>query len=81
MIVHEPSMNWQIEKHYFPSFKPLVDTLRVYSTKSSSGQHRSGKAFRVPPEFSGTPLNNFIHKLFDGRDKELGLILRKFLAS
>ena len=66
-----------MEKRYFPSFKPLVYILRVYSTKSSSGQHRSGKSFRVPPEFSGTPLNNFIHKLFDGRDKELSVILGK----
>ena len=34
MIVHEPAMNWQMEKRYFPSFKPLVYILRVYSTKS-----------------------------------------------
>lgn len=41
---------------------------------------QSGKAFRVPPEFSGTPLNNFIHKLFDGRDRELSVILGKLLS-
>ena len=39
-----------------------------------------GKAFRVPPEFFGTPLNNFIHKLFDGRDGELSVILGKLLS-
>ena len=41
---------------------------------------QSGKAFRVPPEFSGTPLNNFIHELFDGRDRELSVILGKLLS-
>lgn len=28
-------MNWQIEKRYFPSFKPLVDILRMYLASSS----------------------------------------------
>ena len=36
MIVHEPAMNWQIEKRYFPSFKPLVYILRMYSTNSET---------------------------------------------
>ena len=47
--------------------------------RSGLGIMQSGKSFRVPPEFSGTPLNNFIQKLFDGRDKELSVILGKLL--
>ena len=48
--------------------------------RSGLGIMKSGKAFRVPPEFSGTPVDNFIHKLFDGRDKELSVILGKLLS-
>jgi hypothetical protein len=29
----------------------------------------------VPPEFSGTPLDNFVHRLFDGKEDELESIL------
>ena len=48
--------------------------------RSGLGIMQSGKAFRVPPEFSGTPLNNFIHKLFDVRDREQSAILGKLLT-
>jgi hypothetical protein len=34
----------------------------------------------VPPEFSGTPLDNVVYRLFDGKEDELESILFGLLA-
>jgi hypothetical protein len=34
----------------------------------------------VPPEFSGTPLDNVVHRLFNGKEDELESILFGLLA-
>ena len=43
--------------------------------RSGYGIMIGGKSFRVPPQFSGTPQNNFVHQVFDGKDKELESIM------
>jgi hypothetical protein len=44
--------------------------------RSGGGYMSLGKTWRVPPEFSGTPTNNFITRSFDGRDNEIINILK-----
>ena len=45
------------------------------SGRSGLGVMTGGQGWRVPPELSGTSFDNFIHHLFDGREKELTQIL------
>lgn len=47
--------------------------------RSGYGIMIGGKSFRVPPQFSGTPQNNFVHQVFDGKDKELESIMTHLL--
>ncbi|MDA9779048.1 hypothetical protein N9D38_11445 [Rubripirellula sp.] len=47
--------------------------------RSGYGIMIGGKSFRVPPQFSGTPENNFVNRLFDGKDKQLTDILSGLL--
>ena len=35
---------------------------------------------QVPPEFSGTLIDNFVHRLFDGKEDELESMLIGLLA-
>jgi len=49
------------------------------SGRSGLGTMTGGKGWRVLPELSGTTFDNFIHHLFDGREKELGAILARLL--
>jgi len=43
--------------------------------RSGGGIMNEGGAFRVPPEFSGTPINNFITRAFGGREKAIESIM------
>jgi hypothetical protein len=45
------------------------------SGRSGLGTMTGGKGWRVPPELSGTTFDNFIHHLFDEREKELTQML------
>ena len=49
------------------------------SGRSGLGTMTGGQGWRVPPELSGTTFDNFIHHLFDEREKELGVILTRLL--
>jgi hypothetical protein len=55
-------------------YKPLFNKGR-----SGGGLMIPGGVFRVPPEFSGTVENNFITRTFEGKQEEIGVILRGLL--
>lgn len=44
--------------------------------RSKGGTMGAGKAWRVPPQFSGTAENNFITRAFENRDKEITEVLK-----
>jgi hypothetical protein len=47
--------------------------------RSGGGVMKPGGMWRVPPEFSGTPTNNFITRALNGRDKEMAKMLEEAL--
>lgn len=49
------------------------------SGRSGGGTMTSGRAWRVPPQFSGTLENNFITRALQNREKELTSILEEAL--
>jgi hypothetical protein len=55
-------------------YKPFLNKGR-----SGGGLMIPGGVFRVPPEFSGTVENNFITRTFEGKQEEIGVILRRLL--
>tara|TARA_R100000008_G_scaffold41113_2_gene23673 strand:- start:8305 stop:8946 length:642 start_codon:yes stop_codon:yes gene_type:complete len=47
--------------------------------RSGGGEMNIGGAWRVPPEFSGTPTNNFITRAFEGTQKEIEEVLKRLI--
>lgn len=47
--------------------------------RSGGGLMLPGRSFRVPPEFAGTVEDNFITRTFNGKQEEIGVILRRIL--
>ncbi len=47
--------------------------------RSGGGTMKIGGTFRVPPEFSGTVDNNFITRLFVGKEKAIQSVLAKIM--
>ncbi len=48
--------------------------------RSGGGTMKLGGTFRVPPEFSGTTGNNFVTRLFEGKQKALQNVLSNLLS-
>jgi len=58
--------------HYFPN---------VGNGRSGGGTMQQGLAWRVPPEFSGTSKDNFVTRLFSGREKVITALLPLLLKA
>ena len=48
--------------------------------RSGGGSMKIGGYFKVPSTFSGTPVDNFITRAFQGKEKQISAVLNKFLV-
>lgn len=48
--------------------------------RSGGGSMKLGGSFRVPSQFSGTIVDNFITRAFQGKEKQISAVLSKYLV-
>lgn len=57
------------------SYVPIADG------RSGGGVMEFGGAWRIPPQFSGTPDNNFVTRAFAGKERDITSVIQRMLTS